>query len=378
MYLRDLPIGSLVRMGRLIFVTQLIDPDDPVMGFVVPQVRSLAAHVDVLVIANEVRAVPDGLGAEVITLGKERGRSKGARGLRYVSAIESELRRTRPLAVLAHMGPIYACLAAPLTRIYRVPLILWFAHPANTLRLRVAERLSDAVLTSFPGSYPRPGPKVEAIGQAIDTEAFAWSSPTPRDRGSLRLLALGRTSPVKGYDVMIRALAATRLDGVSAELRIVGPSDTAPDRRHRAELQALAESCAPGAVRFDDGVPRAEVAALLREADVLLNATASGSADKVVLEAMAVGRPVLASSPSFAPLLRDAPLSLSFPERDAAVLADRISMMASAPTDVIESVTRALRRRIEDEHSIQHSATNVLRVATELSERRRLLRFVGG
>jgi hypothetical protein len=42
-------------------VTQRIDPDDPVMGFIVPQVRSLAAHVDVLVIANKVRAVPDGL-----------------------------------------------------------------------------------------------------------------------------------------------------------------------------------------------------------------------------------------------------------------------------------------------------------------------------
>jgi glycosyltransferase involved in cell wall biosynthesis len=371
-------IVSLPRVERLIFVTQMIDADDPVMGFVVPQVRRLAAHVDVLVIANEVRSVPDDLGATVISLGKERGRNQGSRGSRFVSAIGRELHRDRPLAILAHMCPIYLCLAAPLAKTYRVPLILWFAHPADTLRLRVAERCADAVLTTFPASYPRPGPKVEPIGQAIDTDAFAWSPLRPRQPGSLHLLALGRTSPVKGYDVMIRALAGAKQAGVHAELRIVGPSGTAAERRHRVELRALADECAPGSVRFDDGVGRAEVAALLREADVVLNATAPGSADKVVLEAMAVGRPVLASSPSFEPLLANAPLPMSFPDRDAEALADRIATMASTPTDEIERVGQMLRKRIEDEHSIEHSATNVLRVATELSARRKALRLVRG
>jgi len=30
---------------RLIFVTQLVDPEDPVLGFVTSQVRALSAHV---------------------------------------------------------------------------------------------------------------------------------------------------------------------------------------------------------------------------------------------------------------------------------------------------------------------------------------------
>jgi glycosyltransferase involved in cell wall biosynthesis len=372
------PIASLDGVERLIFVTQLIDPDDPVLGFVVSQVRSLSTHADVLVIANEVRSVPDLLGAEVISLGKERGRHKAARGLRYFSAIGSELRRTPRSAILAHMCPIYLTLAAPLARTYRIPTMLWFVHPADTMTLRTAERLSDAVVTALPGSYPRPGPKVEAIGHAIDTDAFAWSALRPRDPNSLRLLALGRTSPVKGYDVMIRAVAAARHAGVSAELRIVGPSVTGLERRHREELRVLAAQCAPGAVHFDDGVPRAEVAALLCSADVVVNATDPGSADKVVFEAMAAGRPVLASSPAFGPLLADSPLPLSFPNRDARVLADRIRMIASAPTDEIMRASRMLRRRIELEHSIQHWATNVLRVATELSARRKASRAVNG
>jgi glycosyltransferase involved in cell wall biosynthesis len=359
---------------RLIFVTQLIDPDDPVLGFVVPQVRTLGAHFDVVVIANEVRSVPDSLGADVITLGKEDGRRKLSRGRRYVSAIRSEVRANRSATILAHMCPIYVELAAPFAKRYGVPTMLWYVHPADSPTLRVAERLSDVVLTAFPGSYPRKGPKIEPIGHSIDTDVFEWSAPPARDRGSIRLLALGRTSPVKGYDVMIRALASARRAGVQAELRIVGPSVTALERRHRAELLALAETCAPGAVRFEDGVRRSEVAALLRDADVLLNATEPGSADKVVFEAMAVGRPVLASSPAFDPLLGGASPSLSFPDRDDAALADRIAQLAFASTVEIERTGRALRTRIENEHSLRNWTMNVMRVATALSERRRLSR----
>jgi glycosyltransferase involved in cell wall biosynthesis len=161
-------------------------------------------------------------------------------------------------------------------------------------------------------------------------------------------------------------------------LRIVGPSVTPLERRHRDELRELAQSCAPGAVRLDGGVTPAEVAGLLRNADVLVNATEPGSADKVVFEAMAAGRPVIASSPAFDPLLGDTALPLTFADRDVDALAARISTLAWSPTDEVERVTRELRRRIEDEHSLENWATNVVDLATELSERRSLSRLGGG
>ena len=83
-------------MQRVVFVTQLIDPDDPVLGFVVPQIRVLAERVDHLtVIANEVRSVPAGLPADFVSLGKERGRGRLARGARYEAASVRSLRGTR-------------------------------------------------------------------------------------------------------------------------------------------------------------------------------------------------------------------------------------------------------------------------------------------
>lgn len=348
-------------------MTQLIDSDDPVLGFVVPQIRELAAHVELVVIANEVRCAPDDLGADVISLGKERSARTTVRGARYVSMIGREIMRRRPAAIVAHMCPIYLVLAAPLARLSGVPTMLWYVHPANTLRLRTAERLADAIITAFPGSYPRSGPKVRPIGHAIDTDAFAWSPIRSRQPGSIRLLALGRTSPVKGYDLMIRAVATAREAGVDAELRIVGPSVTPLELHHREQLQVLAERRVPGAVRFESGVSPADVPELLRQSDVVLNATESGSADKVVFEAMAAGRPVLVCSSSFDPLLGEAWTSLSFPRHDVLVLAHRICELASTATASLEGIGLALRQRVQEEHSLRHWATSVERLATELS-----------
>ena len=47
---------TLDSLPSLLFVTQLVDPDDPVLGFVVDQIRALRADGGVIVVANEVRA----------------------------------------------------------------------------------------------------------------------------------------------------------------------------------------------------------------------------------------------------------------------------------------------------------------------------------
>ena len=364
--------GSLAAVQGLVFVTQLIDPADPVLGFVVPQIRTLATHCDrLVVIANEVRSVPDGLGAEVISLGKERGRGRTMRALRYEALIAGVIRRLRPAAVLAHMCPIYLTLAAPAARVYGAPTMLWFVHPHDGRTLRVAERLSDAVVTAFPHSYPRRGPKIRPIGHAIDTDAFSVIAPRARSESEpLRLLAVGRTSPVKSYETMIRAVALARARGVDAQLRIVGPSITPLEQEHRTALLALIDDLGPGQVRLDEGVAPGEIPALLAGSDVLVNATAGGSADKAVFEAMAVGRPVLVSSPAFAPLLADLPLSLAFPERDADGLASRICDLAAVSRPELVELGLQVRSRIVEEHSLDHWARSVVELAARLEGQR--------
>jgi glycosyltransferase involved in cell wall biosynthesis len=349
-----------------VFVTQVIDDEDSVLGFVPGLVRGLSRVFDrVWVIANEVRTEPDDLHAEVISLGKDRGAHRGARSLTYARVL-ARLARERPAALLAHMCPVYLNLAAPIFKPARIPLLLWFAHPADSSSLRLAERLADGVLTSLPGAFPRSSPKVHVVGQAVDLDLFPFSPSAPPG-STLRLLALGRTSPSKGYATIIRAVAKARKQGSPYSLRIEGPSTTREERRHRRDLTELVrEEGVDDAVTLGNGVPRAQVPGVIRESDLLVNAMVGGSGDKVVFEALAIGRPVVASNPSFRDLLSGTRLPLAFPEGDPDVLADRLGAIATAGADAWSGTVSVLRRRVETDHSLKGWSEQVLRVARSI------------
>jgi glycosyltransferase involved in cell wall biosynthesis len=358
----------------LVFVTQKIDERDSVLGFVPRLVTALADRVGaVTVIANEVTSPLPALptNVSVASLGKERGASRVARGLRYERLLAGAARRGRADALLAHMCPEYLDLAAPVAKSFRLPLMLWFAHPARSQALTIADRLADAVLTSLPGAYPIDSPKVHVIGQATDVRGL----PPCEERtveGPFRVVAIGRTSPAKRFDVVIRAAAMTAEKGRDVEVRIVGPSVTPEEERHRDELAALVDRLGVGRrVRIVPGVPPVEVRDVICGADVLVNAMVAGSGDKVVFEAAALGRPVVVSNPAFRDLLAGLPLDLTFPEGEASILAERLHTIANADAATLRETTETLRGRVEREHSLDHWADAVVRIAETLIARRR-------
>ena len=71
------------------------------------------------------------------------------------------------------MCPIYAVLAAPLTRPLRVPILLWFTHWRESRLLHLAERVSSAVVTVEPRSFPFATRKLVPIGHGIDLADFS-------------------------------------------------------------------------------------------------------------------------------------------------------------------------------------------------------------
>ena len=152
---------------RLVVVTQQVDPSSPVLGATVAKLRALAARVDELVVLADSAvegALPDNCRVRLFRSGHRVGR-----GLRFESALSRELaRRPRPGAVLAHMCPIYAVLAAPLARPLRVPVLLWFTHWRRSRLLSTAERLSTLVLSVDQRTFPLDSNKVVAIGHGID------------------------------------------------------------------------------------------------------------------------------------------------------------------------------------------------------------------
>src|SRR5581483_8184359 len=233
------------RMRRLIFVTQRIDPAHPALAATIPKVRALAARVDEVVVlaADAVEGeLPDNCRVRLYG-----ARTQAGRGARYVSALAAEL-SPRPAAVLVHMTPLLVEVGGVLVRARRVPLLLWFTHWRVTRHLIVAERLATGILTVNERSFPLRSPKVVPIGHGIDMQMFGCTTRAARDR--LRVLALGRTSPAKGFETVARAAGLA-----GAELEVRGPSLTEIERDEAARLETLG-------VRVEPPLPYREVPAL--------------------------------------------------------------------------------------------------------------------
>ncbi|HUG65844.1 MAG TPA: glycosyltransferase family 4 protein [Gaiellaceae bacterium] len=341
-------------MAKVVFITQQVDPRHPALAATVPKIRALAALVDeVVVIADG--AVPETL-PENCRVRTFRAGHKVLRGARFETALARELGGLRGGAVVAHMCPIYAVLAAPLVRPLQVPLVLWFTHWRASDLLRWAERSSTAVTSVDDRSFPFRSKKLRAIGHGIDLDDFPCAA--PREGAGTKLIALGRYSTAKGLDV---AIAAVPLAGDDVELAIHGPALSDDERAHRIELEQLvAELGLEVRVTVGDAVPRGEIPALLAVHDALVNNMRAGAPDKVVYEAAASCLPVLASNPVFDELLDP---EQRFTRWDPSALAERIRALAALDRAERAAIGHRLRERVAESHSVQSWARGILDAA---------------
>ena len=330
-------------MRRLVFLTQSVDPAHPVLAATIPKIRALAARVDeVVVLAQSGRGEGLPSNVDVRTFG-------AATQLGRAWRFERELAQALPAdAVVAHMIPVYVLLAAPLVRPRRTPLLLWYTHWKASPTLRVAERLATAIVSVDRRSFPLESAKVRGIGHGIDVNEFACT-----DRGAhaaLRALVLGRYSPAKGIETILRGVQ--QVEGV--EVKLYGVALNNLERWHRAELEALG-------FPLGDAVPRERVPDLFAGADVLINNMEAGAPDKVVYEAAAACLPVLASNPVFDELFDGFPLS--FDRESPESLAERLRWLASLDEGERAKIGRTLHERVAERHSVDTWADGILAAA---------------
>jgi glycosyltransferase involved in cell wall biosynthesis len=312
-------------MRRLIFATQKLDPDDPVLAATLPMVRALAARVDELVVLCDTAVeVPENV--RVHAFG---ARTQAQRGAKFLAA----LARERPAPFLAHMVPLYAVLAAPIVRARRMPLGLWYTHWKGHAVVRAAEKVATHVLSVDRRSFPLPSKKVHGIGHGIDLSEFTCSD---APGGPLRGLILGRYSPAKGLETILEGAV---LAGVEVEVH--GSDESFEEYRRSLERYGFA---------LGGAVHRSDVPALFARSHVLINNMRAGAPDKVVYEAAASCLPVLASNPVFDDLL---PAELRFDRDDPESLAERLRSLDPRRRP-------ELRELVAQNHSVEHWADGVV------------------
>jgi glycosyltransferase involved in cell wall biosynthesis len=300
-------------------------------------VRALAERVDELVVLCDT-AVP-GVAPANVRVHEFGAPTQLQRGARFERALAGELRE-RPLGVVAHMVPLYAVLAAPLVRPRGIPLVLWYTHWKAHAVVRAAEKLCTAIVSVDERSFPLRSRKVHGIGHGIDVDEFSCTD-TPADE-QLRVLVLGRYSPAKGLETILRGAA---LAGAHVEAH----GSDATFEEYRRSLATLASELGVDA-ELGGPVPRADVPGLFARSHVLVNNMRAGAPDKVVYEAAASCLPVLASNPVFDDLL---PEELRFERSDPESLAARLRSLDRRRRPELRGLVAA-------KHSVGHWADALL------------------
>ncbi len=188
-----------------------------------------------------------------------------------------------------------------------------------------------------------PAARLTLVENAIDTEAFRRRAGF-RPAGSLVVGAVGRLAEEKGFHLLLEAAERAIDAGADLELRIAGEGEE--EARLRARISASRHS---GRLRLLGY--RTDVRALFEEMDVFALSSLREGLPNVVLEAMAMEVPVLATRcGGLETFGRDGEDMLLVPSGSAEALADGLVRLAK-DRGLRERLARTARARVEREHS---------------------------
>ena len=173
-----------------------------------------------------------------------------------------------------------------------------------------------------------PEHRIAVVPCGVDLDRFTPTGPRAARNSRHRILSLGRLVERKGVDTTIRALREVP----GAELVIAGGGDAIADAE-LARLSTVAQACGvTDRVHLVGQIPRQDVPALLRSADVVVSVPWYEPFGMVPLEAMACGVPVVASAVGgHLDTVLDGRTGALVPPRDPAALAQRLRELLAAP-----------------------------------------------
>jgi glycosyltransferase involved in cell wall biosynthesis len=185
-----------------------------------------------------------------------------------------------------------------------------------------------------------PASKVDVIANGVDCAAF---SPRRSTRPLRRIVMVANLRREKGHDTLIDAAPRVLAAHPDATFLLVGDGSLRDALRRRVAARGLDH-----AVEFAG--EREDVAALLAASDVFVLPSRSEASPNGLLEAMATGLPIVASTVGGIPELIDSGVDgiLVEPDRPA-TLADALVDVMDRP-EWARVLGRAARERAEDRH----------------------------
>lgn len=198
--------------------------------------------------------------------------------------------------------------------------------------------------------------RVSVIHCGVDLSNYSM---TPRSAGSgpMRVLTVGRLEKRKGHAILLQAVAALRRDDTRVALTVVGDGPERPALESLADELGIADD-----VSFAGALAADAVTGLYADADAFCLASFSEGVPIVLMEAMASGVPVVATSIAGIPeLVEDGRSGLLVTPGSVDELAAAIARLDGDP-EARERYAQAGVERVADRYSLADSAAELERL----------------
>ena len=172
-----------------------------------------------------------------------------------------------------------------------------------------------------------------------------------------QILSVGRIHWLKGYHYALDAIALLRQKGISIQYTIIAPGDST-ELLYQIKGLGLQEQ-----VKIIPGLPQEKVFAAMANADLLLLPSVMEGIANVVLEAMAIGLPIVSSDcGGMAEVVEDGVNGLLFRNRDVNNMASQLEVMINLNPEQRKLMAQAAQRTIQQQHSLDRLGLEMSRL----------------
>jgi glycosyltransferase involved in cell wall biosynthesis len=201
--------------------------------------------------------------------------------------------------------------------------------------------------------------KLHVVHCGVEPLLYAPNGDGPRPAGGpLQVVSVGRLAAMKGFPVLIDALAALGRDGPPVRLTLVGDGPDADALRAQAQRAGVS-------VEFAGALSADEVARVVRRADVFCLPSFAEGVPVVLMEAMAAGLPVVSTAVMGIPeLVADGVSGILVPPGRSDALAGALRTLAEDPL-VRRSLGEAGRSTVLRAFDVDESARTLLELFSQ-------------
>lgn len=213
-------------------------------------------------------------------------------------------------------------------------------------------------------------PKVKgfhSVSQAISTQSnHIWTAPNKLDQviytglpmqkiyfdssytkqPYLQLLSVGRPHWVKGYDYALQACKLLKEQGVDFQYTIIGGKGDEELNYMIHELKLQDQ------ITLHDRMSQTDVYTHMKQASILIVSSVEEGLPNVIVEAMAVGLPVISTNcGGVSEVIEHGVNGWLIPIRNPTAMAEEIINVSNLPENEIETIRIAARKKVEKQHN---------------------------